>query len=90
MSTEVGDVNVILYLPLKDRRMEIYGQIRQDIGIILRKLNQQEGVEIIEARACPDHIYMLISIPPKYSASQIMEYLKGKSSLMMQEREFEV
>ncbi len=70
--------------------MEIYGQIRQDIGIILRKLNQQEGVEIIEARACPDHIYMLISIPPKYSASQIMEYLKGKSSLMMQEREFEV
>ena len=70
--------------------MEIYGQIRQDIGIILRKLNQQEGVEIIEARACPDHIYMLISIPAKYSASQIMEYLKGKSSLMMQEREFEV
>ena len=63
--------------------MEIYGQIKQDIGVILRKLCQQKGVEIIEARACPDHIHMLISIPPKYSVSQIMGYLKGKSSLMI-------
>ena len=66
--------------------MEIYGQIRQDIGVILRKLCQQKGVEIIEAKACPDHIHMLVSIPPKYGVSQIMGYLKGKSSLMIFDR----
>ena len=54
----------------------------------MRKLCQQKGIEIIEARACPDHIHMLISIPPKYSdsVSQIMGYLKGKSSLMILDR----
>ena len=52
----------------------------------MRKLCQQKGVEIIEARACPDHIHMLISIPPKYSVSQIIGYLKGKSSLMIFDR----
>ena len=66
--------------------MEIYREIRMDIGVILRKLCQQKGVEIIEANACPDHIHMLISIPPKYSVSQIMGYLKGKSSLMIFDR----
>ena len=66
--------------------MEIYGKIKEDIGIILRKLCQQKSVEIIEAQACPDHIHMLISIPPKYSVSQIMGYLKGKSSLMIFDR----
>lgn len=70
----------------KYRRMEIYGKIKEDIGVILRKLCQQKGVEIIEAQACPDHIHMLISIPPKYSVSQIMGYLKGKSSLMIFDR----
>ena len=75
----------IVFAP-KYRRMEIYGQIKQDIGVILRKLCQHKGVEIIEARACPDHIHMLISIPPKYSVSQIMGYLKGKSSLMIFDR----
>ena len=63
--------------------MEIYGQIKQDIGVILRKLCQQKGVEIIEAKACPDHIHMLVSIPPKISVSSFMGYLKGKSSLMI-------
>ena len=66
--------------------MEIYGKIKEDIGIILRKLCQQKDIEIIEAQACPDHIHMLISIPPKYSVSQIMGYLKGKSSLMIFDR----
>lgn len=70
----------------KYRRMEIYGKIKEDIGIILRKLCQQKSVEIIEAQACPDHIHMLISILPKYSISQIMGYLKGKSSLMIFDR----
>ena len=66
--------------------MEIYGKIKENIGIILRKLCQQKSIEIIEAQACPDHIHMLISIPPKYSVSQIMGYLKGKSSLMICDR----
>ena len=75
----------VVFAP-KYRRMEIYGKIKEDIGIILRKLCQQKSVEIIEAQACQDHIHMLISIPPKYSVSQIMGYLKGKSSLMIFDR----
>ena len=70
----------------KYRRMVIYKEIRADIGKILRQLCQQKGVEIIEAEACPDHIHMLLSIPPKYSVSQIMGFLKGKSSLMIFDR----
>jgi putative transposase len=66
--------------------MVIYNQIKTDIGRILRKLCEQKGVEIIEAEACPDHIHMLLSIPPKYSVAQIMGYLKGKSSLMIFDR----
>ena len=62
----------------KYRRMQIYGQIRKDIGVILRRLCEQKGIEIIEAELCPDHIHMLVSIPPKYSVSSIMGYLKGK------------
>jgi len=75
----------IVFAP-KYRRMEIYGQIKQDIGVILRKLCQQKGIEIVEAEACPDHIHMLVSIPLKYSVSQVMGYLKGKSSLMIFDR----
>ena len=75
----------VVFAP-KYRRMEIYGKIKEDIGIILRKLCQQKSVEIIEAQACPDHIHMLISILQKYSVSQIMGYLKGKSSLMIFDR----
>ena len=70
----------------KFRRRVIYREIRQDIGQILRKLCAEKGVEIIEAEACPDHIHMLQSIPPKYSVAQIMGYLKGKSSLMIFDR----
>ena len=66
--------------------MEIYGKIKEDIGIILRKLCQQKSIEIIEAQACPDHIHMLISNPPKYSVSQIRGYLKGKSGLIIFDR----
>ena len=82
----------VVFAP-KYRRMAIYGQIKKDIGQIkkdigqiLRKLCEQKGIEIIEAQACPDHIHMLLSIPPKYSVSQIMGYLKGKSSLMIFDR----
>ena len=54
-----------------------------DISKILRQLCNPEGVEITEAELCPDHVHVLISIPPKYSVSQMMGYLKGKSSLIM-------
>ena len=66
--------------------MAIYGEIKVDIGKILRQLCQQKGIEIIEAELCRDHVHMLIRIPPKYSVSQIMGYLKGKSSLMIFDR----
>ena len=75
----------IVFAP-KYRRQIIYGKIKQDVGIMLRKLCEYKQVEIIEAEACPDHIHMLVSIPPKYSISQIMGYLKGKSSLMIFDR----
>jgi len=72
----------IVFAP-KYRRQVIYGKIKKDIGQILRKLCEMKGVEIIEASLCPDHIHMLVSIPPKISVSSFMGYLKGKSSLMI-------
>ena len=75
----------IVFAP-KYRRQVIYGKIKQDIGTMLRKLCEYKEVEITEAEACKDHIHMLVSIPPKYSVSQIMGYLKGKSSLMIFEK----
>ena len=75
----------IVFAP-KYRRQEIYGQIRVDIGKILRKLCEQKNVEIIEAELCPDHIHMLVSIPPNISVSSFVGYLKGKSSLMIFDR----
>ena len=75
----------IVFAP-KYRRQVIYGKIKVDIGNMLRKLCEYKGVEIIEAEACPDHIHMLISVPPKYSVAQIVGYLKEKSSLMIFEK----
>ena len=75
----------IVFAP-KYRRMEIYGDIRKDIGVILRKLCEQKEVEIIEAELCTDHVHMLVSIPPKIRVSQLVGYLKGKSSLMIFDR----
>lgn len=70
----------------KFRRQVIYGRIKTDIGKILRELCNRKGIEIIEAELCPDHVHMLLRIPPKYSVSEIMGYLKGKSSLMIFDR----
>ncbi|MBQ4042395.1 MAG: IS200/IS605 family transposase [Clostridia bacterium] len=75
----------IVFAP-KYRSRIIYGKIKADIGMMLRKLCEYKGIEILEAEACKDHIHMLVSIPPKYSVSQIMGYLKGKSSLMIFEK----
>lgn len=75
----------IVFAP-KYRRQVIYRELRADIGKILRDLCERKGVTIVEAEACPDHIHMLLEIPPKYSVSEIMGYLKGKSSLMIFDR----
>ena len=75
----------IVFAP-KYRRQLIYQQIKKDIGQILRQLCDLKKVEILEAEACPDHIHMLVSIPPNISVSQFMGYLKGKSSLMIFDR----
>ena len=75
----------VVFAP-KYRRQIIYGKIKADIGIMLRKLCEYKQVEILEAEACKDHIHMLVSIPPKYSILQIMGYVKGKSSLMIFEK----
>ena len=72
----------IVFAP-KYRRQAIYKEIKTDIGKILRKLCEQKGVNIIEAEACPDHIHMLIEIPPKMSVSGFMGYLKRKSALLI-------
>ena len=72
----------IVFTP-KYRRKAIYGQYKESIGQILRQLCNYKGVEIVEGHLMPDHIHMLVSIPPKYSVSQFMGYLKGKSSLMI-------
>ena len=71
---------------LKYRRQEICGKIKVDIGKILRKLCEQKEAEILEAQACPDHIHMLVSIPPSLSVAQFVGYLKGKSILMIFDR----
>ena len=75
----------IVFAP-KFRRKIIYKQIRADIGHILSELCKRKGVEIIAAECMPDHVHMFVSIPPKYSVSEIMGYLKGKSSLMIFDR----
>ena len=75
----------IVFAP-KYRRKEIYGVNRLEIGKILRELCRWKGVNIVEAEACPDHIHMLVEIPPKMSVAGFMGYLKGKSSLIIFER----
>ncbi len=70
----------------KYRRQEIYGKLKVDIGKILRDLCERKGIEIIEAELCRDHVHMLVRIPPKFSVSEIMGYLKGKSALMIFDR----
>ena len=71
---------------LKFRRKEIYGKKKAEIGKILRMLCERKGVRIIEAECCPDHVHMLVEIPPHLSVSAFVGYLKSKSSLMIFER----
>ena len=75
----------IVFVP-KYRRKVIYGKLRKEIGTSIRQLCVYKDVEIIEGHAMPDHIHILVKIPPKMSVSNFMGYLKGKSSLMIFER----
>lgn len=75
----------IVFAP-KYRRKVIYKELRADIGQIIRKLCDEKKVEIIEAQACPDHIHMLVSIPPYLSVAQFIGFLKSKSALMIFDR----
>ena len=75
----------IVFAP-KYRRKVFYGEKRLEIGAILRELCKWKGVNIIEAEVCPDHVHMLLKIPPKISVSSFMGFLKGKSSLMIYEK----
>ena len=75
----------IVFAP-KYRRKVFYGEKRYEIGKILRELCGWKGITIIEAEVCPDHVHMLVEIPPKMSVSSFVGFLKGKSSLMVYER----
>lgn len=75
----------IVFTP-KYRRKIIYNELRADIRDILKDLCKWKGVEIIEGHIMPDHVHLLVSVPPKYSISQFMGYLKGKSAMMIFER----
>ena len=75
----------VVWVP-KNRRKIIYGQLRNELKTILRKLCEYKGVEVIEGKMCLDHIHMCLSIPPKYSVSSIIGYLKGKSAMIVFEK----
>lgn len=75
----------IVFAP-KYRRKVFFGQRRFEIGGIIRELCRWKGVELLSAEACPDHIHILVAIPPKMSVSSFMGFLKGKSSLMIYEK----
>ena len=75
----------IVFAP-KYRRKVFYQEKREAVGKILRRLCEWKGVRIVEAEVCPDHIHMLVEIPPKIAVSSFMGYLKGKSSLMIFDR----
>ncbi len=70
----------------KKRRKIVYGKLRKEIGEILRRLSEYKGVEVIEGKACIDHIHICLAIPPKYSVSTIVGYLKGKSAMIVFEK----
>ena len=75
----------VVWVP-KRRRRVIYGKLRQEIVGILKRLCEYKKIEILEGKACLDHIHLCLSIPPKYSVAGMMGYLKGKSSMIIFEQ----
>ena len=70
----------VVFIP-KDRKKAIFGQIRSDLGDVFRRLAEQKESQIEEGHLMPDHVHMLIAIPPKYAVSKVIGYLKGKSAI---------
>ena len=70
----------VVFIP-KCRRKVLYGKIRKDLGKIFHELAKQRESEIVEGHLCPDHVHMMIRIPPKYAVSAVMGYIKGKSAI---------
>ena len=75
----------IVWVP-KKRRKIVYGKLRKELGTILRRLCEYKGVEVVEGTLCADHIHMCLAIPPKYSVSTIVGYVKGKSAMIVFEK----
>ena len=65
----------------KHRQKRLYGNLRKQVGVILRELCRQKGVELLEGQLMPDHVHMCLSIPPKYSVAHVIGFLKGKSAV---------
>jgi len=65
----------------KYRQRSIYGEVRAKIGGIIRDLSRQKGIELLEGHAMPDHIHLLLSIPPKFSVANTVGFIKGKSAI---------
>ena len=72
----------IVFIP-KCRRKVLYGKLRQHLGEVFHELARQRECQILEGHLCPDHVHMMIRIPPKYSVSHVMGYIKGKSAIRM-------
>ena len=70
----------VVFIP-KNRRKALYGELRRELGVVFRELARQRESEIEEGHLMPDHVHMMISIPPKYSVSQVVGYVKGKSAI---------
>ena len=75
----------VVFIP-KYRRKIMYGEVKVEVGEILRKLCEMKQVNLIEGKVCVDHVHMYLAVPPKLSISDVMAYLKGKSSLMIFDR----
>ena len=72
----------IVFIP-KCRRKVLYGKIRRSLGEVFHELAKQRECQILEGHLCPDHVHMMIRIPPKYAVSHVMGYIKGKSAIRM-------
>ena len=72
----------IVFIP-KCRRKVLYGKVRRNLGEVFHELAKQRGCRILDGHLCPDHVHMVIRIPPKYSVSHVMGYIKGKSAIRM-------
>ena len=70
----------VVFIP-KYRKKVLYGKLRRKVGEILRELCRQKGVELLEGRACGDHVHMCLSVPPEYSIAHVIGFLKGKSAV---------